>query len=152
MRPRVPRMGTCNIRRHQGKDSKGGRKSVPPFPTRSAAPAPEQRSPPTVQTTSGAGWNEEGLPGRERPATRPAPPSLPPVQTLGKLRAPPLPVVRGRICTSRSPAPRKPRQEAPPPPPPSSLPARTPGVKGVGKREGERGRSAKDTAPVHPKG
>lgn len=73
-------METCNISRHQGKDSKGGRKSVPPFPTRSAAPAQEQRSPPTVQTKRGAGRNEEGLPLPERPATGPAPLSLPPVR------------------------------------------------------------------------
>lgn len=109
---------------------------VPSTPQRRPVPAP--RRPPQSKLT--AERSVQGLPGPETPAAGPAPPSLPLDLTLGKLQAPPLPGVRGRKCTSRSPAPPKQRQP-PPPPPPFSIPA-GPARKGWGKgrEKGERGR------------
>ena len=113
-RARALRTETCTPSRRAGDASKGGRNPRrPPLPAPSAAPARGQKGPPDpVHTKRGAGGTETVSRPR-RPAPGPAPPSLPPAPTPGKLRAPPLPAVRGRICTSRSPAPPKPRRPKP---------------------------------------
>lgn len=95
----------------------------PPAPTRPLAPDPlaqKHRKEPPHPAGSGA---ERGASPTRSP-------------TRGNLvQAPPLPAAKGRICTSRSPDPPKPRQ---PPRPPSSLPARTQREGGGERRGGKR--------------